>query len=499
VRPLNREPGTTGGSRLSREAAASISQIIVTLTLLLASAGPTNSFLGYSCGNLRNTVAGYALAPGEGCWVKSPLHAVPESRDGRIVWMRDGVRFPAVYCKMTETTMQADCDHGGTAKPWRMIALEKLIPIGPRSCMEVSTSKKVILFNRTVTLTDGGTAMDTLEERVGHDRKGHCPGGGSPGATRRAYVRVTVRRIMVWEREATESLIKKTIAKGVNDILPNYIAGGMDTVEGTYVWNYTVRNCPEEELEELYNGRLGILDGEALMLSGTSGGQRAWLRLGKRVTICDKRMRQTHLPHVYEEWSDSGLEEELTNQYTVPMEERELESMRLEWSYLRGCDDYKLRRDMQDAMATGCWMKGTLMELRQLQAVGREGPGGVAHHFGLGHLALRSGGVAYVARCGMVVVELRNQTTCTQEIPVTYQGKEMYVNPFSLVLQHSATPVRCRRNTPPRWRIGKEWICGSCNGPGPLPGHGYGETQRGDGNHERRTRGRDGRGPTGGR
>jgi hypothetical protein len=41
VRPLNRGPGAAGGSRLSREAAASISQIIVTLTLLLASAGPT--------------------------------------------------------------------------------------------------------------------------------------------------------------------------------------------------------------------------------------------------------------------------------------------------------------------------------------------------------------------------------------------------------------------------------------------------------------------------
>jgi hypothetical protein len=189
---------------------------------------------------------------------------------------------------------------------------------------------------------------------------------------------------------------------------------------------------------------------------------------------------------VYVEWTDSGREEELTKQYTVPMEKRELESMRLEWSYLRGRDDYKLRRDMQDAMATGCWMKGTLMELRQLQAAGWEGPGGVARHFGLGHLALRSGGVTYVALCGMVVVELRNQTTCTQEIPVTYQGKEMYVNPFSLVLQHSATPVRCRRKTPPRWRIGKEWICGypevrSCNGPGPLPGHGYGETQRATG------------------
>ncbi len=81
-----------------------------------------------------------------------------------------------------------------------------------------------------------------------------------------------------------------------------------------------------------------------------------------------------------------------------------------------------------------------------------------------------------MARCGMVVVELRNHTTCTQEIPVTYRGENAYVEPLSLVVQRSATPVKCRKRTPPRWRIGKRWVCGypeirPCDGPGPLPGH----------------------------
>jgi hypothetical protein len=198
----------------------------MTLALLLASAGPANGFLAYSCGNLRSAVAGYALTPREGCWVKPPMYAAPEPRDGRIVWMRDGVRFSVIHCKMTEITMQADCDSGGKVKPWRMVALEKLVPIGPRNCMEVSTSRKLTLFNRKVALADDGTSMDTLEERVNYGLKGHCSGGGSPGATGKAYARLTVRRIMVWEREATESLIKKAITRGVNDVLPNYIAGG---------------------------------------------------------------------------------------------------------------------------------------------------------------------------------------------------------------------------------------------------------------------------------
>ncbi len=100
----------------------------------------------------------------------------------------------------------------------------------------------------------------------------------------------------------------------------------------------------------------------------------------------------------------------------------------------------------------------------------------MAAHFGVGHLAVRSGGVVYVARCGMVVVELRNHTVCTQEIPVVHRGEEMYVDPLSLVVRQSATPVKCRKRAPPRWKIGKDWFCGypeirPCNGPGPLPGH----------------------------
>jgi hypothetical protein len=207
-----------------------------------------------------------------------------------------------------------------------------------------------------------------------------------------------------------------------------------------------------------------------------AAGQRAWLRLEKGVTICGKRMRSTHLPHVYVEWGKHQRAQGTTKKYNAPPKERELESMRLEWGYQRGRDDYMLRRKIRDAVTEGCWMKGMLMELRQSQAAGMEEPRGVANHFGVGHLVVRSGGVVYVARCGMVVVELRNHTTCTQEIPVTHQGRDVYVEPLSLVIRRSATPVKCRRRTPPRWKIGKKWFCRypeirPCNGPGPLPGH----------------------------
>ncbi len=100
---------------------------------------------------------------------------------------------------------------------------------------------------------------------------------------------------------ATEDIAKKVIVKGIHDIIPNYAAGGMDATEGTYVWNHAMRGCPEEEWEELYKGKLGILEGEVITLDRLSG-QRAWLKLEKGVTVCGRRMRSTHLQHVYVEW-----------------------------------------------------------------------------------------------------------------------------------------------------------------------------------------------------
>ena len=197
--------------------------------------------------------------------------------------------------------MQADCGSKGDLGPWRMITIEKLIPISPRDCLEISGSGRATLFDHTVALTRNGTAMKTLEERVNCDSRSRGPIRRSSGGPGKAHVQLTMRRIAVWKRMATESITRKTIVKGTNDIIPNYVAAGMDATEGTYVWNYTLRNCPEEEWEELYKGKLGILEDKVITLDQTAG-QRAWLRLKRGVTKCGRRMRSTHLPHVYVEW-----------------------------------------------------------------------------------------------------------------------------------------------------------------------------------------------------
>ncbi len=123
------------------------------------------------CRNVRGAVEPYALTPQEECWWELPQFPMPEPRSGRILWMRDAAQFPVARSKMTKTVMRADCRIAGETGPWRVIAFEKQVPIGPVSCLEISSSSKVILFYRTLSLTAIGTATETLEERINHSQE----------------------------------------------------------------------------------------------------------------------------------------------------------------------------------------------------------------------------------------------------------------------------------------------------------------------------------------
>ncbi len=114
---------------------------------------------------------------------------------------------------------------------------------------------------------------------------------------REAYTKLTFRS-MVWKRQATESLSRRTVALGENNTLqalwPVEWMPQRELLPGIY----TVRSCQEEELEELYNGRMGVFmakDGHTqssmALVSDISGDQREWLQMGLRVTICSRRMR----------------------------------------------------------------------------------------------------------------------------------------------------------------------------------------------------------------
>ncbi len=48
----------------------------------------------------------------------------------------------------------------------------------------------------------------------------------------------------------------------------------------------------------------------------------------------------------------------------------------------------------------------------------------------------------------------RQHTECTNEIPVTFNDTEVFVDPISLVIKTAAAPVRCNEIAPPEVEAG---------------------------------------------
>jgi hypothetical protein len=94
--------------------------------------------------------------------------------------------------------------------------------------------------------------------------------------------------------------------------------------------------------------------------------------------------------------------------------------------------------------------------------------------FGRGHQITRNGATVYVTKCQAVELVPRQHTECTNEIQVTFNNSEVFVDPISIVIKTTAALVRCNDVAPPRWKLGGKWYFSvpalrDCAEPSQLP------------------------------
>ncbi len=100
------------------------------------------------------------------------------------------------------------------------------------------------------------------------------------------------------------------------------------------------------------------------------------------------------------------------------------------------------------------------IQFTRLEAIAGTGnPYSLIQMFGKGHLVTRSGATAVVTKCSPVDVNIRAHSNCTEEIPIQWKGKPLFVDPINFVIKPSGSPVRCNDIAPPRWLISGKWYC----------------------------------------
>jgi hypothetical protein len=111
----------------------------------------------------------------------------------------------------------------------------------------------------------------------------------------------------------------------------------------------------------------------------------------------------------------------------------------------------------------------------RLEAIaGADNPYSLITIFGRGHLAIKAGGAVYVTRSLSVEVVPRSHKNCTEEIPVTVNGTDAFVDPISYVIKSAGSPIHCNDVAPLRYKVGGKWYCSypelkECHDPEMLP------------------------------
>ena len=292
-----------------------------------------------------------------------------------------------------------------------------------------------------------------------------------------------------WQTATSVYEVTLTEERGfVNDItgrirLNNEIAapvadrGVSDSLRGTYVWSYRAGECPDN-LVRLHRGPLNVYTNstanfaEALVVLEKKD-QAAGLELKESFHLCSHAAYRTHLKDIVVVFHPDNRTS-LTTEGFDPSVIADTTRIESEMSFLHIRNKLGEKEKLKQIHMAICETRRDVTISRMEAIAGTDNPYSLQSILGPGHMSTKSGVTVYVTKCEPVSVTPRNHVNCTQEIPVVYNGTDMFVDPFTLNLITHGTIVRCNDVAPPRWLISGKWYCAlpkimECHQPKYLP------------------------------
>jgi hypothetical protein len=112
-----------------------------------------------------------------------------------------------------------------------------------------------------------------------------------------------------------------------------------------------------------------------------------------------------------------------------------------------------MKEKLRQVRGVICENRRDIARTRLEAVVGADIPYSLISIFGRGNLAIKAGGAVYVMSCSPVEVIPRTHSNCTEEIPITVNGTDAFVDPISYVIKSAGSPIYCNDVAPPRYKV----------------------------------------------
>jgi hypothetical protein len=254
----------------------------------------------------------------------------------------------------------------------------------------------------------------------------------------------------------------------------------VDSLEGTVVWVYDFIDCPQT-IVRLYRGMMkayvnqtNTYEGSTVVVEHQDKDQAAGLELAESFILCEHQAFRTHIKNIAAFVHKDDRMEVAQGRFSGKEGEGDLTRLESGMSFMQVRASMSMKEKLRQVRGAICENRRQIAHTRLEAIAGADNPYSLITIFGRGHLAIKAGGAVYVTRCSPVEVVPRTHGNCTEEIPVTVNGTDAFVDPISYVIKSAGSPIHCNDVAPPRYKVGGKWYCiypelKECNDPVMLP------------------------------
>jgi hypothetical protein len=280
------------------------------------------------------------------------------------------------------------------------------------------------------------------------------------GQAAQGLYEITLREEFARLNELTGSL---TLTSGVQAAAGDKCI--LDSLEGMVVWEYDPMACPQT-IVRLYRGMMkayvnqsNTYEGSAVVEEHQDKDQAVGLELAESFILCGHQAFKTHIKNIAVFIHKDDRMEVAQGHLKDKEGEGDLARLESGMSFMQVRASMSMKEKLRQVRGAICVNRREIAHTRLEAIAGADNPYSLITIFGRGHLATKVGGTVYVTRFLPAEVLPRSHKNCTEEVPVTVNGTDAFVDPISFVISSAGSPIHCNDVAAPRYKVGGKWYC----------------------------------------
>jgi hypothetical protein len=175
--------------------------------------------------------------------------------------------------------------------------------------------------------------------------------------------------------------------------------------------------------------------------------------------LCGHQAFKTHIKNIAVFIHKDDRMEVAQGHFNDKEGEGDLTGLESGMSFMQVRASMSMKEKLRQVRGAICVNRREIAHTRLEAIAGANNPYSLITIFGRGHLAIKACGAVYVTRCSPVEVIPRSHKNCTEEISVTVNGMDAFVDPISYVIKSGGSRIHCNDVAPPRYTVGGKWYC----------------------------------------